>query len=59
MTSSGSAVSEKAPKPTRSSITIATSRRCVRSGSSTPPATISSATAGEKKRLSRPRRSAA
>ena len=57
MTSSGSAVSAKAVKPRRSRKTTVTSRRWVLSGSSAPPATISSASCGEKKRLSRPSRS--
>ena len=57
MTSSGSAVSAKAVNPRRSRNTTVTSRRWLRSGSSASPATISSASWGEKKRLSRPSRS--
>ena len=54
MTSSGSAVSAKAVKPRRSRKNTVTSRRWVARGSSAPPATMSSAKCGEKKRLSRP-----
>ena len=57
MTSSGSDVSANAVNPRRSRNTTVTSRRWVSSGSSAPPATISSASWGEKKRLSRPSRS--
>ena len=57
ITSSGSAVSAKAVKPRRSRKTTVTSRRWLLSGSSASPATIISASCGEKKRLRRPRRS--
>ena len=57
ITSSGSEVSAKAVKPRRSRKTTVTSRRWVLRGSSAPPATISSASWGEKNRLSRPSRS--
>ena len=57
ITSSGSAVSENAVKPRRSVNTTVMSRRCVFSGSSTSPATISSPTRGETKRFRRARRS--
>ena len=57
ITSSGSAVSVKAVKPRRSRKTTVISRRWLFSGSSAPPATMASASCGEKKRLSRPTRS--
>ena len=49
----GSAVSVKAVKPRRSRKTTVISRRWLFSGSSAPPATMSSASCGEKKRFSR------
>src|SRR5258705_2822146 len=55
ITSSGSVISAKAVKPRRSRKATVISRRWVLRGSSAPPATISSASWGEKKRLSRPR----
>ena len=57
ISSSGSAVSAKAVKPRRSRNTTVISRRWLLSGSSAPPATISSASWGEKNRLSRDSRS--
>ena len=54
ITSSGSAVSVNAVKPRRSRKTTVISRRWLFSGSSAPPATISSASCGEKKRFRRP-----
>ena len=57
MTSSGSDVSAKAVNPRRSRKTTVISRRWLFSGSSVSPLTISSASWGEKKRLSRSRRS--
>ena len=57
MTSSGSDVSAKAVKPRRSRKTTVMSRRWLLRGSSAPPVTMASASWGEKKRLSRPRRS--
>ena len=54
ITSSGSAVSVKAVNPRRSRKTTVISRRWLFSGSSAPPATISSASCGEKKRFSLP-----
>ena len=57
MISSGSVVSANAVNPRRSRNTTATSRRWLFNGSSAPPARISSASCGEKKRLSRPSRS--
>ena len=53
MTSSGSEVSANAVNPRRSRKATVTSRRWVLSGSSAPPVRISSASCGEKKRLSR------
>src|SRR5438445_13425920 len=57
MTSSGSEVSAKAVKPRRSRKTTVISRRWLFKGSSALPDTIISASWGEKKRLSLPRRS--
>ena len=57
MTSSGSAVSAKAVNPRRSRNTTVISRRWLLRGSSAPPATIISASWGEKNRLRRPDRS--
>ena len=54
MTSSGSVVSAKVEKPRRSRKTTVISRRWVFRGSSAPPATMSSARCGEKKRFNRP-----